>query len=212
MIGSDMLVSKDYPLVGIKDKYLRYKLLMKNIRLAELSIKLADKLGKNIMLIVQGWDLNSYLYCAMTYMNLGVKYIGIGSLVPHKSDPKFTIKIVKEIRSAIGNNVWIHLFGIAGWTIINKMKSYINSVDTSTPMRAASNREIIFYDGKFRRIKISSFDGYFVIREKLNNTSDEIEYQLLKNIIRSKDFITQRKYLALYNAYTMLKTYNQSMQ
>ena len=118
--------------------------------------------------------------------------------------------IVRKIREEVGSKIWLHLFGVTSQLVLNRVNGIVNSVDASTPIRAAFNREIIIYDnGVLRRVKISSLHGYMILKEMLDKAKTKIEQKLIRGILSSQSFINQKKYLAVYNAYITLKAFDQ---
>jgi len=200
VMGADILVHKDYPLI---DRNLapevRKKLWQKTITNAEAALKLAEKFGLNVMLVVQGWDLESYVRCAEIYRQLGAKHIGIGSLAPKKSKTEFVLEVAKNVRSVVGSSVHIHVFGVSLPRAILNLARYADSVDVSTPIRAAAAREIMLIDNnELKRFKYSLINvGELELDEK--------ERKILLNVLSAKNAHELTWNLALFNAYELFK-------
>ena len=208
LLGSDLLIQRDYPFINIKDPELRIKLFNRNLAMAEAALKFGDLVGKDVMLVVQGWDLDTYIKCAEYYRGLGAKYIGIGSLVPHRSDIKFLVNVVRGVREVLGK-VHIHLFGINAIESMLQLSRYVDSVDASTPAIVAAKKELIIWeDNKMMRIKITTSTGIRIVNELVENTRDEVERELLVNILNAKSLRSKNQYAMIYNAYVLTKYWN----
>lgn len=208
LLGSDLLVQRDYPLIGVSDPAVRNKLYHKNLMMAEAALKYGESLGKEVMLVAQGWDLDTYVKSAEYYRNLGAKYIGIGSLVPHRSDIEFLVKVVKGIREAAGK-VYLHLFGVTGLESLPQISKYIDSVDVSTPAIAASKKELIVIRGEtVTRVKTTTVTGMKTIAELMETTNDSLERKFLEDIFSARRLRDKNLSTMIYNAYALLKFWN----
>lgn len=205
LLGADLLVHKDTPLLDVRKN--REKVLRKNWVNAEAAMKISEKLGRDVMLVVHGWDLESYAKSAEYFKKLGVKYIGIGSLLAFKNDEKFLVDVVKTVREVVGRRVYIHLFGINP-ARLGEYVCFVNSGDTSSPALAASKREAIVFDGEFRRVKITTLGGLSYLRSRVEESKDSTEVSLLQQVLNSKHFGERNRLLALYNAYNTLRYVN----
>jgi len=206
LLGSDVLVQKDYPYVTAMDKRTRERLFKKNIVNAEAALKIGEKLGRNVMLVVQGWDLDSYRRCAQIYRDLGAKYMGIGSLVPRSADVKFIETVTKEVRAEVGKSTWLHLFGVANIDVLTHVVSQVNSADVSTPTLAATRKEMLVWNGKrFTRLKTTSLMGASFIKQIAQETTDDFEKEILDRILGVKALGIKNRLLMIYNTYTFLK-------
>ncbi len=112
--------------------------------------------------IVQGHDSATLGYCARELMSMGYRQFGIGSLarVSDSND-------VKQRVAAVFNTVQrpLHLFGISSPKILCQLdSSWVGSVDSSRPAKAAAYNEL-FYSDPFRRYGIKTRDG--IRRSKL---------------------------------------------
>lgn len=205
LLGSDVLVHRDYPFIGVDDPGLREKLFTRNIANAEAALRFGDSVGKDVMLVVQGWDLESYMRCAQYYRDLGVKYVGIGSLVPHRGDTKFLVDVVKGVRDVLGSRVHMHLFGIASVDALYKLGNVVDSVDVSTPAIAASRKELITWvGGRFVRVRVTTLVGARVIEELMSN-EDELGRKLLMGILNARSLREKNLYTMTYNAYVLTR-------
>ena len=197
-LGADILVHKDYPLI---DRSLsvdvKMKLLRKTIINAEFAVRLADKLGIDVMLVVQGWDRKSYARCAEAFKDLGIKYVGVGSLAPMRSN---IIGILRGVREVLGRRVHLHVFGMSSPSVLHELVKLSDSTDISTPIRAAIAREcLVVKEGRIKRVKFS------LLGEAITDLAfDEISRSLIegiKNALTARELIRK---LAILNAYTLV--------
>lgn len=208
LLGADVLVHRDYP-VGFLDGNVedREKFLRKTMLNAEMAVKLADKLGVEIMLVAQGWDLKSYTKCALHYSEIGARYIGVGSLVPKRSNRRFLVEVVSAIRRAVGSRAHVHVFGVMSPLAALELFKYVDSVDISTPIRAAVAREVfVEVNGRLRRIHVSLI-GEKGLHELVSRVP-ELE-KLAEKTLSSRELI---RCLAIYNAYTIVDWVRRSIR
>jgi len=199
MLGADMLVHRDYPLIKVSEGD-REKLFRRTILNAEHALKIAEKLGVDVMLVVQGWDVESYKRCTEHYKNLGAKYVGIGSLVPKKRNTQFLESVIKVVREAVGQNIYVHIFGVSSPRLALKLSRYVDSVDISTPIRAAVAREVIVeVDGKLKRVHISAI-GEEQLLKILETVSNDLA-EKFRSAKRLRDVV---RAIAVYNAYVLI--------
>jgi tRNA-guanine family transglycosylase len=209
LLGSDVLVQKDYPFIGDMNKESRERMFKKNLVNAEAALKIGERLGREVMLVVQGWDVNSYVKCAEFYRRLGAKYVGIGSLVPRSNDVKFIERVVKEVRAVLGRSVWLHLFGVANIDVLKRVAKYVDSVDVSTPTLAAAKKEMIVWkDGRFLRLKTTSLTNISSLGQLIEETADAFEKELLTKILDAKTISEKNRLLMIYNTYVLQKYIN----
>lgn len=201
MLGADILVHRDIPLIKVREnRELREKLFKRTILNAELALKLSDRLGVEVMPVAQGWDLESYRECAEKYVKLGVKYVGVGSLVPKRGDPKYVEKVTATVREAVSRKVHIHVFGVMSPGSGARLAKHVDSVDISTPIRAAIARQMIVNSmGKLKRIHLSTATETFVY-EMLRSFSEE----LAEKVKRARTAREMVRYLAVYNAHVLV--------
>ncbi|ADN49599.1 hypothetical protein [Vulcanisaeta distributa] len=209
LLGSDILIQRDYPLIHVDDPGLRTKLFNRNLAMAEAALRFGDLVGKDVMLVVHGWNLNTYIKCAEYYRDLGVKYVGIGSLVPHRSNTKFLINVVKGVREVLGSHVHMHLFGISTIELITQLGNYVDSVDVSTPAIAGAKKELIVWDGsRLIRVKTTTVTGIKIMSELIERSSDELERKLLLGILNARSLRDKNLHTMIYNAYIITKYWN----
>jgi tRNA-guanine family transglycosylase len=199
ILGADILVHRDIPLVRVYENR-KEELLKRTMLNAEHALKMAERLGVDVMLVVQGWDPESYARCADYYRGLGVRYAAIGSLVPRRQNPRFVGMIVKLVREVLGKNVYIHLLGVANPRIAVALARYIDSVDISTPIKAAVVREMLVeVNGMLKRVHLSTL-GEEQLYKLLKNANKDLAEGLMK-AKRMRDVI---RLIALYNAHTLI--------
>jgi tRNA-guanine family transglycosylase len=201
ILGADVLVHRDIPMVNVgSDPSLREKLLRRTLVNAEQALRIADKLGLDVMLVVQGWDLESYGRCARFYKDLGAKYVGVGSLVPRRGNTKFVEEVVSMVRSVLGGGVHLHLLGVSMPRAIVKLSRYVDSVDISTPIRAAVAREVIVASkGRVRRVHLS------VVGERVYEIVREVNEELAERMEKARTLREFTRLLAVYNAITLIR-------
>ncbi len=213
LIGSDVLVHMDYPIINVDDEETRRRLLRRNIVNAEAALRFAESLGKDVMLVVQGWDEESYAECAGYYRDLGVKYVGVGSLVPHSNDPEFLVRVVSRIREIIGSGAYIHVFGVGNVGVLRLIGRYVDSVDISTPAIAGGKKEVIIpSDGGFRRVRVTSIMELAMLKERLEVSNDEVERLLITNIISAKTLREKNRSVITYNTYVLSRYWRKYMK
>ncbi len=204
VLGADILIQRDIPILNIVDENLRKKLYLKNMSLAELAIKFGEKLGVEVMVVIHGWNLESYLECAAKYSEMGIKYIGIGSLLGKKNNRSEIIKIVRKVRELVGKNAYIHVFGITGFNVMKSISKYINSADSSSPIKAAINRELYIIEN--RRLKRIKIINPFLLKIMINRCDSTASALALK-VLESNNINRLKKNLALFNAYMFVSYY-----
>ena len=200
MTGADILIHKDYPLIKLnKDK--REQLWRRTIVNAELALKIADKMGIKIMLVAQGWDIKSYVMSAEKYREFGAEYIAIGSLAVHRSNPQYVYDVVKAVRSAVGSRIHLHVLGVSLSSQISSLKKYADSVDISTPIRAAIAREVLWPDHDFTTLKRTRITSEII--NELMSILDGKGKELIHRLMSSSNTHRFVWNLALLNAYIL---------
>ena len=201
MLGADLLVHKDFPLIknNISKNY-REKYFKRTLFNAELALKISERLGIDVILVIQGWDLNTYLKCAKVYQELGAKYMGIGSLASKRSI-KYITNIIKGVKKIIGRKTYIHVFGMMNPKIIPNIAKYIDSVDVSTPIKAAIAREVIIpINNTLKRIPLSIMG----IDNLKNIVKDKRLTIFIEELEKTRTLHELKQKLAIFNAYALL--------
>lgn len=103
----------------------------------DLCLKSEEILPFTPLVTVQGYDKESYQYCARELKNLDFDYYAIGSCF--RAPKKEVIKRVAWVKEILKNKK-LHVFGIGSLILIKELiKNFkINSVDTSSHIVAAS--------------------------------------------------------------------------
>ena len=158
-LNPDYIVHKDYPILYKNlTKIEKRKLLERTILNAEITLKLIDKYDindKNVIFVIQGWNEESFRYCAKRYADMGVKMYGLGSSI--KTSPSDFIKRLRIVREAIGDEAYLHVFGALKPSVLKEAKTMCNSVDTSTPFKAAAMGYVmILEEGRVKRIRVDN--------------------------------------------------------
>jgi hypothetical protein len=206
VLGSDILVHRDYPILHVKDHEVRVKLFSRNLINAEAALRFGESLGREVMLVVQGWNLDTYVKCVQYYRDLGARYIGVGSLVPHKGDASFIINVVRAVRDVLGGRVHLHLFGVGGLNMLREVASLVDSIDVSTPAIAAGKKEVLIPSGNgIIRVKVNSMSGISMLKERLESTNDSIESLLIGRILNAESLKEENRSVMLYNAYVLTR-------
>jgi len=132
--------------------------------------------------VVQAWSPKSMQHAAKSLVSMGYDYIAIGGLVPLSVED--CEEIVSAIRSEIGNNIGIHLFGFAKARHLDKFVKYnIASFDSTSPLiKAFKDQKKNFFSPEYdyMAIRIPSTDDNSVLRNKI--TSGQIEQSLAKQL------------------------------
>jgi len=203
----DYIVHKDYPILNKNLTELeKRKLLEKTILNAEITLKLIEKYGiidGKVIFVIQGWNDESFRYCAKRYADMGVEMFGLGSSI--KVNPEDFIKRLHIVREVIGDKAYLHVFGALKPSVIKLTKNMYNSVDTSTPFKAAAMGYVIILEGeKVKRIRVDniSLEDLQIphpLRIELENVLNEIG-----QIREGRPPITRlKRVLAALNVYTL---------
>jgi len=201
----DLAAHKDYP---IFDKSLspsvRWKMLKKTIANAEVALKFEDKLGIRLIYVIQGWDLRTFTWCAVKYLEMGISRMGLGS--SKLISPKNLIRRVKAVRQIIGKRNYLHVFGALKPSVLKCLLKYVDSVDSSSPVQAAIRKSvyIITKENKLKRIKLdyTSLDDLIKLLPKELNAwlVKAFEDEYIENMLKkSKDA------RAILNAYILTR-------
>jgi len=124
-------------------------------RRVEITIENANKLHDyvlkrgivipQIVYCIQGWDLNSYIYCTQQLKDLG-EYFALGVVLPvlwgsEKNKQAKVISTIKHVKKVLGDKK-LHVFGLASLRIIKQVKNYIYSTDVEFRSLACRGRLI----------------------------------------------------------------------
>jgi len=145
-LGANLVTHLDVPFVG-KNAQLpeeqKWALLRQNILNARISYEWSSENGNEpeIIYVIQAWNQESLSYCCEKLAKLNACYYGIGSLVGLQ--PVEIESRVRLVRKILGNEPKLHLFGVSGLAVIRKVKSLVDSLDSSTASIAGAMKEII---------------------------------------------------------------------
>jgi hypothetical protein len=212
-LGFDYGVSVDHLIVAATEsqRKFRYELTIHN---AEQFFSEHKQAGHKWTPIgaVQGWDTSSYTKAAVQYVNMGYKYIALGGLVRTKT-PEI-LEIVRSVRSAIPNDVSIHLFGVARLDAIKDFhEAGIQSVDSASYLRQAWMRlhqSYASFDGPYAALRIPEAGKSFRAKHMLNHPelTDEKIIKMEHDALKSVRAFAERK-CSLDSCLNALLSYDQ---
>ena len=141
-LESNIVTQIDRPFVGLQDASEKHKqsLLTASMVNAEIARRWEKTHQTKIMYVIQGWNLESYATSAECLSNLGGSRFGIGSLKSTGLDR--SLEILRLVRSSIGSSASLHLFGVCDPRKLRQFAPYVDSVDSSLPIKASFNKEI----------------------------------------------------------------------
>jgi tRNA-guanine family transglycosylase len=142
----DLVAHSDIPFIGqckTLPEEMKWSLLEQNIFNAKLAhaYSRGSKSRTRIVYVVQGWDRESLAYCCEALAHLDADYYALGSLLGLQ--PKEIIHRVRLVRSIIKEEAKLHLFAVSNALVIKKVKSLVDSVDSSSASIAGAMKEII---------------------------------------------------------------------
>jgi tRNA-guanine family transglycosylase len=94
-----------------------------------------------LVYVIQGWDLHSVSLCAKKISKLGSQEYALGSLIG--VPPREIARRVQEVRRIIGTSPHLHLFGISNLGLLRGLVGFVDSFDSSAPIKAAFFKEVI---------------------------------------------------------------------
>jgi tRNA-guanine family transglycosylase len=152
-LGADFAVHLDRPYVKGPRLGNPGDMLKETLQNARIAKALQSEYGDmEVIYVVQGWDLDSYSYCARKLNELNVEYYGVGSLIGKSTDD--IVNIVTRVRNIIGNKARLHIFGISKFETISLIRDQIDSFDSSAPIKASFSKEYI--TSVFDRLNVNS--------------------------------------------------------
>jgi tRNA-guanine family transglycosylase len=145
-LGAELVAHLDIPFVGKNAKLPeeeKWALLNQNILNAKVSYEWSkrSKSRTKVVYVIQGWNQESLAYCCEKLAKLNAGYYAIGSLLglqPNEIESR-----VQLVRKIIGNDPKLHLFAVSSLTVMRKVKSLVDSIDSSTASIAGAMKEII---------------------------------------------------------------------
>lgn len=112
----------------------------------------------DLMGIVQGYDIDSMVYCAHELKHMGYTRFGIGSLAMIFNMEQI-VERIKVVIDVVGSNV--HVFGVTGERIAPKLRNLgVGSIDSSRPAKAAMFN-VVFSSNPFKRHRIRPTRGTY---------------------------------------------------
>ncbi|MHB8598520.1 MAG: hypothetical protein ACYDER_17110 [Ktedonobacteraceae bacterium] len=104
------------------------------------------------MAIVQGYDADSFEYCARELVSIGFPLYGLGSLAVLKREAPI-MERVHAVASVTGAEK-LHIFGVSLLQVAQALRDAgIHSIDSARPAKSAAYNEIL-YSSPFRRFGI----------------------------------------------------------
>jgi tRNA-guanine family transglycosylase len=99
-----------------------------------------------LVYVVQGWDVHSVSLCAKKISKFNARDYALGSLIG--VPPGEIARRVQEVRRIIGTSPRLHLFGISSVGILRGLVGFVDSFDSSAPIKAAFFKEVITGPGE----------------------------------------------------------------
>ena len=197
-LGSDVVTQIDRPFVGLEgvSEERRLALLKASMNNAAVAREWEREHQSDVMYVIQGWNLKSYTQSAEYLANLGGSRFGLGSL--KASGPRRTLEILRAVRSKIGEDSNLHLFGVCDPPKLRLYAPYVDSVDSSLPIKASVNK-VAFDPETMRRLTIRTVRSVHACPCPICTASaSKVYMQGLKGNIRSTNVLR-----AVHNAYLL---------
>jgi len=150
-LGVDLVAHSDIPFVG-RNRTLpeeeKWRLLEQNILNAKIAYNWAKakRSGPCIVYVIQGWSQESLTYCCEAFAKLNASYYALGSLLGLQ--PEEIVKRVRLVREIIGDKPKLHLFAVSNPVVLSKIKSMVDSIDSSTAGISGAMKEIMTPNGR----------------------------------------------------------------
>jgi len=191
------VLHKDYPAIG--DTPNREELISKTILNAHLMLELSRRLSVTPVIVVPAVSERRFEETARELYDLGVDHFAIGGLWNYRVGRLGALRFSRILRRIVGDDARIHLLGSIPFKSIKRMILYVDSVDTSIPIKAAKIRHVFIpRDGRLRRVYIRE-----VPMERLKGLVPEHMFQLVHNLYRKKRPREVTTSLAVINAYIL---------
>ena len=175
--------------VKLKENRRRQEITLTN---AEDFLKQSKRLGNGFVPIgvVQGWSPDSMAAAALSLKSLGYSYIAIGGMVPLRA-PQI-LRALEAIRSAIGNDLDIHILGFAkADDIVYFRHLNITSFDTTSPLIRAFKDS---YRNYFSLKPEGGFEYYTAIRIPQAIENNGLKVLAKKGIYSQEDLLSREAY------------------
>ena len=159
-LGVDLVAHSDIPYVG-RNRTLpeeeKWRLLEQNILNAKIAYNWAKakSSGPCVVYVIQGWSQESLIYCCEALAKLNASYYALGSLLG--LPPEEIIKRVHLVREIIGDKPKLHLFAASNPVVLSKVRSMVDSVDSSTASISGAMKEVMMSNG--RRVNMNKILG-----------------------------------------------------
>lgn len=122
------------------ERWSALKSTIENAKVAAQWQRTHRNIGK-LVYVVQGWDLHSVSLCAKKISKLNARDYALGSLIG--LPPGEIARRVQEVRRIIGSSPHLHLFGISNVGVLRGLVGFVDSFDSSAPIKAAFFKEVI---------------------------------------------------------------------
>lgn len=171
-------VHLDWPILDSLPNYWKKKRLEITEANAEEFIALNQKKDLNLIGAVQGYGKNGrykgYGEMADKFIDFGYKEIGIGGVARLvKVSRNEVIMRIMDVVNVLKEyeDIRLHLFGVGTLEIISKIAEiYPNlSFDNATPTFSAIKRELLFYDGTYRRYRLKNQKDLIEAKKAIKN-------------------------------------------
>jgi tRNA-guanine family transglycosylase len=154
-LGADLVAHWDTPFVSVYrmlSEEEKWRLLRQNILNANISRCWSERSESNtkIVYVIQGWNEESLAYCSEALAELDVDYYAIGSLLALQ--PQEIVSRVQLVRRIIGKKPKLHLFAVSNPAVLQKVRTLVDSVDSSSASIAGAMKEIMRPDGGRKNI------------------------------------------------------------
>lgn len=159
-LGVNIGVHLDWPItkrLSEKQAKIRYKTTIENAKIMSELVKRGQYGGLKVMAVTQGLSPSMHRKCAIKYLKLGYKLIGIGGVAPIAGHTDEVMKRVEAVVSAVSDykDIKIHLFGLGSINVLKQaIQKGISSFDNATPTMAAIKGDLILCNPHFRRFNI----------------------------------------------------------
>jgi helicase len=136
---ADVAFTLDFPIppnVGEAEARQRQRLTIQNALWA-----IANRRRRDLPLYacIQGWDLESYVDCARSFLDQEFDGIAIGGLVPRMRDEAFVLKTISSVRELFPEFP-IHVFGLGQPSLTTKLFEHgADSIDSSAYVKLAAD-------------------------------------------------------------------------
>ena len=137
--NAEIAFTLDFPIPPSLDSRLAKKRQRLTIKNALWAIGNRRRLDMPLYACAQGWDVESFLKCAKSYVDCGFDGIAIGGLVPRARDKVFIRAVVEGTRKIVGE-LPIHVFGLGNPELSDlAFGAGADSVDSSSYVRLAAD-------------------------------------------------------------------------